>query len=66
MKLAFLELPAEERRLYIEQAAIRRNLSPVILEKDFWVCWLLGILFESEFAAVSCSKAALRCRRFSA
>jgi hypothetical protein len=21
------------------------------MEKDFWVCWLLGILFESEFAA---------------
>jgi hypothetical protein len=51
MKLGFLELPAEERRLYIEQAAIRRNVSAVILEKDFWVCWLLGILFESEFAA---------------
>lgn len=25
-------------------------MSPVILEKDFWVSWLLGILFESEFA----------------
>ena len=50
MRLGFLELPADERRLYIEQAAIRRNVSPVILEKDFWVCWLLGILFESEFA----------------
>src|ERR1700737_5439008 len=50
MKLNFLALPAEERRLYIEQAATRRNISPVILEKDFWVCWLLGILFESEFA----------------
>ena len=50
MKLGFLDLPADERRLYIEQAAIRRNVSPVVLEKDFWVCWLLGILFESEFA----------------
>lgn len=50
MRLHFLELPVDERRLYIEQAAIRRNVSPVILEKDFWVCWLLGILFESEFA----------------
>ena len=50
MKLDFLALPEDERRLYIEQAAVRRNLSPVILEKDFWVCWLLGILFESEFA----------------
>jgi hypothetical protein len=51
MKLDFLSLPDDERRLYIEQAAIRRSLSPVIMEKDFWVCWLLRILFESEFAA---------------
>src|SRR5947209_18356118 len=50
MKLGFLELPEDERRLYIEQAAARRNVSPVVLEKDFWVCWLLGILFDSEFA----------------
>lgn len=50
MKLGFLDLPVDERRLYIEQAAARRNVSPVILEKDFWVCWLLGILFESQFA----------------
>lgn len=50
MRLGFLELPPEERRLYLEQAAIRRNVSPVVLEKDFWVCWLLGILFRSEFA----------------
>jgi hypothetical protein len=50
MKLKFLELPTDERRLYFEQAALRRNLSPVLLEKDFWVCWLLEILFASEFA----------------
>lgn len=50
MKLGFLGLPADERRLYIEQAAIRRNVAVVLLEKDFWVCWLLGILFESKFA----------------
>lgn len=50
MKLGFLELSPDERRLYIQQAALRRNVSPVVLEKDFWVCWLLGILFESEFA----------------
>lgn len=49
MKLEFLACPMEERRLFLEQAAIRRGLSPVILEKDFWVCWLLGLLFGSEF-----------------
>jgi predicted nucleotidyltransferase component of viral defense system len=50
MRLSFLTLPHDERRLYIEQAAIRRNVSAVVLEKDFWVCWLLGLLFGSEFA----------------
>ena len=50
MKLGFLALPPDERRLYFEQAAARRNASPVILEKDFWVSWLLGALFESQFA----------------
>lgn len=50
MKLRFLELPASERRLYIEQAAVQQNVSPVILEKDFWVSWLLGVLFGSEYA----------------
>ena len=50
MKLHFLTLPDDERRLYIEQAANARNISPVVLEKDFWVCWLLSILFDSEFA----------------
>lgn len=50
MKLDFLKLSPDERRLYIAQAAIQRNISPVIIEKDFWVCWLLNILFESEFA----------------
>jgi len=51
MKLRFLEMAPQERRLYIEQAALQRDISPVIMEKDFWVCWLLAILFNSEFAA---------------
>jgi len=49
VRLAFLELPNEERRLYFEQAAANRGLSAIVLEKDFWVCWLLGVLFRSEF-----------------
>lgn len=49
MTLRFLDLPAAERKVYIDEAAARRGLSPVILEKDFWVCWLLGILFQSSF-----------------
>jgi hypothetical protein len=50
MKLQFLELTPEERQLYFQQAAIQRDVSPVLLEKDLWVSWLLGVLFNSEFA----------------
>lgn len=49
MKLKFLEFPLEERALYFQQAGAQRNVSPVLLEKDFWVSWLLGILFNSQF-----------------
>jgi hypothetical protein len=38
MTTAFLHLSPDERKLYIDEAAARRGLSPVILEKDFWVC----------------------------
>ena len=49
MRLAYLQLSLDERRLYVEEAARRRGLSPVILEKDFWVCWMLGVLFTGPF-----------------
>lgn len=49
MTLAFLRLSPDERKLYIDEAAARRSLSPIILEKDFWVCWLLDVLFKSSF-----------------
>jgi Nucleotidyl transferase AbiEii toxin, Type IV TA system len=39
-------LPAAERRLYFEQAAARHGrLSAQLMEKDFWVCWILKRLF---------------------
>jgi hypothetical protein len=50
MRLRFLDLPADERRVYFNEAALRRNVSAVLVEKDFWVSWLLAILFNSEFA----------------
>jgi predicted nucleotidyltransferase component of viral defense system len=50
VKVAFLGLPDSERRLYIEEAAARRGVSAVIIEKDFWVSWMLAVLFRSEFA----------------
>ncbi len=28
------------------EAGIRQKMAPAILEKDFWVCWMLGLLFD--------------------
>ncbi len=43
----FATLPAAERRLIVEQVAVRLGVVPVIVEKDFWVCWTLGLLFAA-------------------
>ncbi len=37
MKMALLQLPAGVRRLNFEEAATRRNVAPVIIEKNSWV-----------------------------
>ena len=41
----FARLSGEERRQYFVQTAERMGLSPQIIEKDFWVCWILNELF---------------------
>jgi len=46
MKLNFLELSTNERGLYIEQAAVQRNVSAVILEK------FLGVLASGDSVRV--------------
>jgi len=37
----FARRPAVDRRAYIDEAAARRDLTSIIIEKDFWVCWTL-------------------------
>lgn len=44
----FLKQPIEERRAVFEEAASRLGLPAVSVEKDFWVCWTLGVLFGLE------------------
>jgi hypothetical protein len=39
------ERTREERRVFIQEAAARLGTLPVIVEKDYWVCWLLGKVF---------------------
>lgn len=38
-------MPVTERRVVFAEAAERLQIRPVIVEKDFWVCWMLGLLF---------------------
>lgn len=37
----FARLSAGERRVFIEEAAAQLDLTTVVIEKDFWVCWTL-------------------------
>jgi predicted nucleotidyltransferase component of viral defense system len=44
--IEFARLPAGQRTEVFEQTSIARGMLPAIIEKDFWVCWMLGFLFE--------------------
>lgn len=35
----------EERSVFFQEAAARLGILPIIVEKDYWVCWLLGKIF---------------------
>ncbi len=38
-------LPADQRRDLFQESAVRRGVNMAIMEKDFWVCWVLKQLF---------------------
>jgi predicted nucleotidyltransferase component of viral defense system len=42
-------LPIDERTAMFQEAANRRGVTLQIIEKDFWVCWTLKQLFETDF-----------------
>jgi hypothetical protein len=44
--LDFARLPVADRAPYILEVASRRRLTPRIVEKDFWVCFALRLLFS--------------------
>ena len=46
MNTGFIALSPEDRQLALNDAALRLRFNAVILEKDFWVSWLLGVLFS--------------------
>lgn len=41
-------LSDKDRRDLFEQTAIAMGVNPAIIEKDFWVCWVLKKLFTSD------------------
>lgn len=44
----FVRRAADDDRLaFINEAAARRDVVPIIIEKDFWVCWTLRRLIET-------------------
>lgn len=47
--LELLQVSQNERALYFQQAAARsQNIkNPIIIEKDFWVCWTLNRIFSN-------------------
>jgi len=42
----FLALPDTDRKTAFQQAANSRDVLPIIVEKDFWVCWTLKQLYS--------------------
>src|SRR3989338_4715477 len=42
----FVSLTAKDKRAYFEVAAANLNIMPQLVEKDFWVCWILKVLFS--------------------
>ena len=51
---SFALLPAEERALYWRNYANRSGVPEFIVEKDFWVCWLLGHIFRTPQLGAEC------------
>lgn len=42
----FVLLSDKDKRAYFEVAAADLNVMPQLIEKDFWVCWMLKTLFS--------------------
>jgi hypothetical protein len=47
----YFDLNKEDQNEVLEQARARTGRPAHLLEKDLWVVWTLGVLFESPFAA---------------
>ena len=46
----FIDLSDTEKNELFLRASASTQISPVLLEKDFWVCWLLNRIFRTDVA----------------
>ncbi len=44
-----IKLSSKERKEIFQEAAARKGMTSVIMEKDFWVCWVLKKIFADEY-----------------
>ena len=51
---SFASIPAGERALYLRNYSNRTGVPEFIVEKDFWVCWLLGHVFGTPQLGAEC------------
>jgi hypothetical protein len=51
---SFASIPAEERALYWRTYSSRTGVPDFIVEKDFWVCWLLRSIFATPHFGAEC------------
>lgn len=47
-RLQFLEVSPERRLGALQDASAKLSVLSAMVEKDFWVSWLLGVLFDDE------------------
>jgi len=40
------QLSAKERTELFSESAAKKGINPAIIEKDFWVCWVLQKIFS--------------------
>ena len=43
----FATLPPERKARIFQAYQVEAGVHPAIAEKDFWVCWLLGLIFQT-------------------
>jgi predicted nucleotidyltransferase component of viral defense system len=41
------KLPKRQRNQLFQETAARKGMTPNVVEKDFWLCWVLNKIFST-------------------